>query len=230
MYKIIKNNKIIDVTDTPHFVRFLASGHIAFTDKTSAQGIVSSDGKTAYSFTTGVSSNAEIVTIEEITVEEFSRLQNLLNSGQDAIADDTPLKIARQATIKRLSSNCKNKITAGFSITLSDNKLYNFKLTAEDQLNLMMIENQINSGMDTFIYHATDQPCRFYTRDDMLKIISAFKRCILYHTTYFNVAKQYINSLVDIEQIKLFTYGTDVSSAVEDVVLKQILKNGGDIE
>jgi hypothetical protein len=60
----------------------------------------------------------------------------------------------------------------------------------------------------------------------MLKIISTFKRHTLYHTTYFNVAKQYINSLVNIEKVNTFTYGTDVSEVVKDAVIKRILKNG----
>jgi hypothetical protein len=40
--------------------------------------------------------------------------------------------------------------------------------------------------------------------------------------------KQYINAQVNIEKVNLFTYGMDVSSAVDDIVIKQILKNGGD--
>jgi hypothetical protein len=64
---------------------------------------------------------------------------------------------------------------------------------------------------------------------DMVKILATFKRYITYHTTYFNVAKQYINSLADIEKVNTFTYGTDVSEIIDDVVIKQILKNGGNL-
>jgi hypothetical protein len=63
----------------------------------------------------------------------------------------------------------------------------------------------------------------------MINIISVFKRYTLYHTTYFNIAKQYINSLVDISKVNLFVYGDDVSSMTDDVVIKQILKNGGNL-
>ena len=45
-------------------------------------------------------------------------------------------------------------------------------LTTEDQINLMIIENQLLSGESSFIYHATNKPCRIYTKDDMLKIIN----------------------------------------------------------
>ena len=60
----------------------------------------------------------------------------------------------------------------------------------------------------------------------MIKIINAARQHTLYHTTYFNVAKQFIRSLTDIEKVSLFMYGDDVSEVADNIVLKQILKNG----
>ena len=227
MYKIIQNDKVVDVVRLPRFFKVLSKGNIIFTDKSSAHGIVGSDNKTLYAFAPVVQRKLAIATIEEITYEELERLQSLLGSGQEPSADESALATAKRDTIRRLSNICKNKITSGFSIVLSDGESYSFKLTTEDQLNLMSIESQLTAGAETFIYHATNQPCRFFSREDMTKIINTFKRYTLYHTTYFNVAKQYINSLVDIEKVNMFTYGTDVSEAVDNVVIKQILKNGG---
>lgn len=227
MYKIVQNNKVIDVVKYPQFISFLASGHIAMTDKTSATGIVGSDNQTVYSFQPRP--NYQIVSIEEISIKEFERLQGLLNSGDEVCADELVLAEARQSAIKRLSNKCKAIINAGFSIVLSDGKSYSFKLTAEDQLNLMSIEGQLNAGAETVIYHATNQPCRIFSRNDMLRVIKAFRRHVTYHTTYFNVAKQYINSLTDIEKINKFSYGTDVTTAVKDRVIKKILRNGADL-
>lgn len=229
MYKIIVNDKIIGLIRNPRFVRFLPNGHTALTDSSSAHGFIGSD-RVIYSFTKIPGKNYTVVSLDKITSEtEFSRLQSLLNSEHEISADESALAAARRETIKRLSNICKSKITSGFSIILSDGESYNFKLTTEDQLNLMSIEGQLNTGAETFIYHATNQPCKFFSREDMTKIIATFKRYILYHTTYFNVAKQYINSLTDIEKVNRFTYGTDVSEAIEDVVIKQILKNGGNL-
>lgn len=229
MYKIIQNGRVIDIVQQPQFIRFLSTGHVAITDKSSAQGIAGSDKKTLYSFKPISRKDVSVASIEKITLDEFNRLQSLLNSNQEVSADESALVVAKRETIKRLSNICKIKITSGFSVKLSDGDSYDFKLTTEDQLNLMSIEGQLNAGAETFIYHATNQPCRFFSREDMTKIISTFKRYTLYHTTYFNVAKQYINSLTSIEKVNLFTYGTDVSEAVDNVVIKQILKNGGNL-
>lgn len=227
MYKIIQNEKVIDVVQVPRFVSFLATGHIAITDKTSAHGIVGSDNETIYSFSP--STKYGVVTIKEISANEFESLKKLLSSGQEVSADTTALEKAKQSKIKSLSNICKSKITAGFSVVLSNGESYNFRLTVEDQLNLMMLENQLNSGVENFIYHATEEPCRIYKREDVIRIVNAFKTHTLYHTTYFNTAKQYIKSLVDIEKVNLFTYGDDVSSILTDPVLAQILKNGGNV-
>ena len=227
MYKIIQNDKVIDVVRNPKFARFLTSGHIALTDKASAQGIIGSDGITAYSFKEVSNKNVSVVSIKEITLEEFSRLQNLLNSGKEPSADESSLAVAKRNMISRLSSVCNAKIIAGFSIVLSDNETYHFKLSTEDQLNLLSIENQLKSDAETFLYHATGQPCKFFSRNDMAKIVNTFRRFTLYHTTYFNIAKQYINAQVDVEKVNTFTYGMDVAGIVDDMVIKQILKNGG---
>lgn len=228
MYKIIKDDKIIDVVRAPKYILFLPTGHIAFTSKALAQGIVSSDNQTVYSFTRN-KFNKPVVKIQEITLEEFNRLYGLLNSGVEVSADESDLEKAKQSKIQSLSNICKNRIISGFSIVLSDNAEYDFKLTTEDQLNLMLIENQLYTGESQFIYHATNQPCRLFNKDDMIKIINKYKHFVLYHTTYFNAAKQYINKLTDITKVNLFSYGNDVSEIVDDVVLKQILKNGENI-
>jgi hypothetical protein len=83
------------------------------------------------------------------------------------------------------------------------------------------------AGEDSFIYHATGDTCRIYSRKDMSKIIDAYKKHNLYHTTYFNAAKQYILGLSDIEKVRTFNYGDDISASVNDSVLKNIVKNWG---
>jgi hypothetical protein len=229
MHKVIHNNKVIDIVKQPKFVRFLSNGRTALTDKTSAHGVFGSDDKTIYSFKPIIGKNLLVVELCEVSAEESKRLQSLLDSGQTINADDSELEKAKQLKINSLSILCRNKIVAGFSIKLSDGNTYHFKLTTEDQLNLMLIENQIANGENFFIYHATNQPCQIYSREDMIKIIRAFRAHTLYHTTYFNAVKHHIKALTDIEKVNLFVYGTDVSATIENPILKQILKNGGNL-
>jgi hypothetical protein len=225
VYKIISDNKVIDVVERSKFVCFLPFDNIALTDKTTAQGIVGSDNETVYSFIPG--QKFPVVSIEKVNLSELKRLRSLLSSGIVVYADETLLATTKRAKIRVLSDVCKDKITAGFTIRLSDEHDHSFKLTAEDQLNLIHIENQLAMGEINFIYHASDEPVRIYGRSDMTKIVKAFRKHVLYHTTYFNVAKQYINTLTDVEKVNLFEYGQDVSALTKNPALRQILENGG---
>lgn len=230
MYSIIYQNMIIDVVQNPTFVRVLPSGHVAFTDKASANGIIGSDRKTIYGFEQINRKNIKIVTINEISENEFNRLTSLLNSGKKISADSTALLTAIDKVICRLSEDCNNKIVEGFAIKLSDGKKHSFRLTVEDQLNLINLENQLNdSSNKAFVYHETGEPCKVFSRADMSKIIKAFRQHVLYHTTYFNVAKQYVKSLAYIEAVNTFTYGVNVINATKDALIKQILKSGGSL-
>jgi hypothetical protein len=227
MYKILHDNKVIDVVRDPKFLRFLASGHIAFTDKSSANGILGSDGHTAYSFNKSSRSDIKVVKIEEISYNEFSRLRSLLNSGIEAsVVDATEKAVAINNKLRQLSTICNNKIIAGFSIILSDGERYRFKLTTEDQLNLIILENQLNAGAETVLYHASDMPCKYFMREDMLKVINAFKKHVLYHTTYFNAVKQYLKTLNKVDEIASFTYGTSITHTVTNYAIRKILEDG----
>ena len=227
MYKILYDNKVIDVVKDPQFLRFLASGHIAFTDKSAANGVLGSDGHTAYSFNKSARSDVKVVKIEEISYNEFSRLHSLLNSGREVqVVDETELATALNNKLRQLSTICNNKIIAGFSVLLSDGERYRFKLTTEDQLNMMILENQLNAGAETVLYHASDMPCKYFMRDDMLKVISAFKKHVLYHTTYFNAVKQYLKTLTDLDRIQTFTYGTNITHTVTNHAIRKILEDG----
>jgi hypothetical protein len=231
IYKVVYNNKIIDVIKYPIYLRFLNFGHVTTTGRTSAQGIVASDGDTIYALSeeaAKIRPDAKLVKIIKITAEEFDVLKAKLDQKEIVNEDDSELAKAKRIKIASLSRQCNSQIVSGFTVVLADGEEKHFKLTTEDQLNLMVIEAQLlNTQSECFIYHATDLPCVVMSRTDMARIVKAARAHQLYHTTYFNFAKQYVNSLTDLRAVHEFTYGTDVSSIADDNILKQILRNGG---
>ena len=226
MYSVIYEDKIIDVVQKPTFIKVLPSGHIAFTDKASANGIKGSDDKTLYAFETTCREDMKVVTVNEISENEFNRLKGLLNSGRSITANKDNLEEYINKAISNLSEACNTRITEGFSLRLSDNKKHHFRLTAEDQLNLLNLENQFNNGVQTFVYHSTGEPCKVFTREDFLKILKAYRKHVLYHTTYFNAAKQYIKSQTDIDKVVAFSYGMGITWTVSDPAIQKILCEG----
>ena len=226
-YKLVDktSKEVVAVLQEFTYILFMSHGRVYKTNKQTAQGIADNSG-VIYSFISNPTRDVPIVTLHEISEEEFTRLNDLVNSDKQVI-DEAALINAKTAKISELSDLCNRYIVNGFTIRLSDHNSYNFRLTTEDQLNLMAIENQLNSGENTFIYHATNEPCKVFSREDMSKVINHFKRYTLYHTTYFNVAKHYINSLKDVDKVTKFAYGDDVSEIIKDKAIKKILKTGG---
>lgn len=227
MIKLVQDNRVVDVVKYPKYVKFLSPERIALTNKALAQGVVGSDGIKVYSYSPVDAKTAGVVTAIEICQEEYDRLLQLLSNNDCVSADEVSLAKIKDSVTRKLSETCKKNITDGFSVKLSDGKYYNFKLTVEDQLNLLMLENRLNAGATSFVYHATNMPCVVLSKKDAIKIIEAFRRHVLFHTTYFNAAKQYIKSLVDVEKVKAFEYGFDVSTEVSDSSIRKILQTGG---
>lgn len=227
-YKILKNGKVIDVIAKPQFLRFLSSGNVLYTSAASANGILGSDNKTLYSFKSVNRRNVITVTAEKISVKEFNRLKRLLNSTDASGAlGSSELDIAKRTKLTELSAACKSVILSGVTVLLADGYQHNFKLTTEDQLNLMLIENQLaDESTSAFMYHETDGACRLFSREDMVKIISAYRQHVLYHTTYFNAVKQYIKAQQDEAKVNAFKYGMEILAEVADPFVKQILLNG----
>jgi hypothetical protein len=227
MHKVIHNNKVIDFVKSLKYIKISKSGFVSITDRVLAQGILGSDDETVYCFEPVPGKDYLVVTIEEASSDNFETQGGTSGPTFDIIEDELVLEEARQNKIDALSAICRDKIAGGFSVKLSDKNTYVFELTTEDHLDLIILENQLASGESYFVYHAKDKSCQVYSREDMARIIKAFKAYRLYHTTYFNTAKQYIKSLTDVEAINAFTYGTSVSDFTSNPIIKQILNNGG---
>lgn len=229
-YKFMSNGNIVDIAENPRFVRFTKSGKTVGSELTGAHGVYGYQLKTLYSIA-GRPKKSKValqeVTLHKIQESEYSALVDKLEKSDTPWNLSPTLAAVRKHKIEVFSSICQQSITNGVKVSLSDGKEHKFRLTAEDQLNLLGIENALNRGETSFIYHATDEACRIYSKEDMARVVKAFKAHTLYHTTYFNIAKQYINTLDNVRDIDLFIYGEDLSGFVTDSVLKSILRNKG---
>ena len=78
------------------------------------------------------------------------------------------------------------------------------------------------SGMEAIPYHADGEICRFYTNAEMQAIVSQATAYKIYHTTYYNALKNYINSLQTIEEIAAVTYGMELPEEYKSEVLKSL--------
>ena len=115
---------------------------------------------------------------------------------------------------------CRNTIEAGFDLELRGETKH-FSLATQDQLNLMSL-NVMAQTQSLIPYHADGEECDFYTAEEINEIIDTANAFKIYHTTYYNALKGYINSLETIEDIAAVTYGMEIPEEYQTNVLKAL--------
>jgi len=121
-----------------------------------------------------------------------------------------------------MSRTCNQVIEAGFDLQLSDGNIHHFSLTTQDQINLISLGSMAANGMESIPYHADGEICRFYTAEEITTILAQATAFKIYHTTYYNALKNYINSLDSIEDIAAITYGVELPEEYQSEVLKSL--------
>ena len=135
--------------------------------------------------------------------------------------DAASIDFIRTSKINEMSRACNQVIEAGFDIELGG-KVEHFSLTTQDQLNLISLSSMAANGMEAIPYHADGEVCRFYSNAEMQAIVARATAFKIYHTTYYNALKNYINSLETIEEIAAVTYGMPLPEEYQSDVLKSL--------
>ncbi len=227
-YKVICGNLTVDVLDEIKWVRFLSKfDQVAITDKSSAHGFYGSDNKTIYKREGCKSSSSKAYRtgkLQQIGEEEYNSLKGKIRAGGKIPAERSLVQKAQQAKIEELSATCSGRIEQGVAVKLSDGRVYNFSCTLEDQLNMQALQAEILSGATEVIYHANNKPCKNFSAEDFSKILQASRKCIKYHTTYFNLLKNYVKQQQDVNLIADIYYGIDILSLDSSEEARQLMK------
>jgi hypothetical protein len=130
------------------------------------------------------------------------------------------LEYVREGKINEMSRACRETIEAGFDLDIRGETKH-FSLTAQDQLNLMSL-NLMAQTESLIPYHADGEACTFYTNEEINEIVESATAFKIYHTTYYNALKTYINALETIEDIAAIKYGTPIPEEYKSDVLKAL--------
>lgn len=215
-YKVICGSYAVDVLDTIRWVRFVEKfSQNVITDKSSAHGFYGSDRKTIYvreGFSSPSYGHYKVGKLQQIGEPEYLELKRQLTGGKQLTAEKSQLMEARKTKIAELSNQCASKISQGVVVRLSDNKLHRFSLSVEDQLNLQSLYADVLSGESSVIYHEDGKECQKFSAEDFTLVVKTSRKHIKYHTTYFNLLKNYIKHSQDVSEINNLTYGVDILS------------------
>ena len=240
-YKIIKDNTFIGAINSDDFIRYQAKNNF-FENANERCGEYADCNGHLYRSTwmrPAIANGPEYIeaTIFEITKEEYDSYRAAIAANEEIILeepeeetekipyvnplDTISLDFIRSSKLNEMSNTCRHLIEAGFDITLTDGQSHHFSLDTQDQLNLITLSAMAET-QELIPYHADGEVCRFYTAAEMKQIIAAATQFKIYHTTYYNALKQYINSLDTIEAISAITYGIELPEEYQSDVLKAI--------
>ena len=130
---------------------------------------------------------------------------------------------AKKIKKESVSATCQQLIYAGIDVVLSDETTEHFSLTEKDQINLFGKQLQISSGKKIIEYHADGKPCKYYSSEDIQRIIEASMKYVSYHTTYCNSMYMWIEGCSEIEELDNISYGVDIPEEYRTDVLKSYL-------
>ena len=166
-------------------------------------------------FMEAIQTNTEVSELEPITEIEEELLPEQLSP-----ADENTREFVRAAKINKMSMACNRIITEGFDLVLQDETKH-FSLTTQDQINLITL-SALAETQELIPYHADNEICKFYTAAEIKSIVAAATQFKMYHTTYYNALKNYINHLDNITDIAAVSYGMKLPEEYQSDVLKAI--------
>ena len=135
------------------------------------------------------------------------------------------LEEVKTQKISEMSTVCNTTIINGFDVTLSTGTEH-FSLKIEDQINLFGKQAQISQDVSTlsenkgYEYHQDGELCKYYSLEDMLKIINTAMAYKSYHTTYCNSLFRWIEQMSTKEDVNAVYYGIEIPEAYQSEVLK----------
>ena len=184
---------------------------------------------------------ALLVTVDQITEEEYNAIFETIEKGEEVEVIDEPIEepvvqepqeeestvvtvdYVRKLKLAEISRACNQAIVSGVDIILSDGETHRFSLTEQDQSNLIALSLSVARGETAIPYHADDELCVFYSAEDITTIVNNATAYITYHTTYHNNLKAYVKSLRSANTISNVEYGMEVPEKYRSEVLVALM-------
>lgn len=239
-YKIIQDKNCVGIANSNSFILYQPEIH-SFTAANETTGDLVEYKNKFYRglwmkpMTADITIKYTIADIIEITKEEYVAFEEAFKENE-IIEEETDAEpeyirpyippekegvdFIRESKVNEMSYQCRQAIENGIDV-IAQGKTRHFSLTTQDQLNLMSL-NVMAQTQDIIPYHADGEQCIYYTAEEIKQIVTAANSHKIWHTTYYNALKAYINSLETIEEISAITYGTPIPDEFKTEVLKVI--------
>ena len=129
--------------------------------------------------------------------------------------------------LTELDDACRKAIVEGCWVGLADGSIQHFALTEADQINLNVALEAVKAGADGYPYHADGKLCCVFSAADINAVAAAAVAHKLYHTTYFNHAKQWATRAKTADELAGIHYGAQLPEDLAANMAKVIASVSG---
>ena len=131
-----------------------------------------------------------------------------------------PIDDMKEDKKQEINNDCSSVIYSGYE--------YNgehYDLNDEDQINMLAWSAVAQQGKSV-PYHSSGNPCRIYTAEEFLDLVTAVTSFKTYNLTYCNLLKLQVDEMTEKEDIASVKYGVTALSKKYQTILDSII--GGD--
>lgn len=138
------------------------------------------------------------------------------------------LEEVQEAKVEEMDRTQQAVVQAGFEVVLTDGTTEHFDLTEKEQKQLSVLQGVIARGDEKIPWHTSDETehCKYYSNDDMSKVVTAAFDLVTYHETYFRDLRIYIRSLETKEAVEAVIYGMEIPEKYRSQPLSDMLAGG----
>lgn len=109
--------------------------------------------------------------------------------------------------ISLINATCSENIIEGVDVTLPSNEVtYHFALTIEDQTDISAAYTAVKMGAGGYMYHADEEPCKFYSAEDIKAVAETAAAHIIFQQTLANYLKLTVKRCESIEEVGSITH------------------------
>lgn len=163
------------------------------------------------------------VTVEEIENDFDYWLEKAENLPETPQIGELSLEDAKEMKYQEIATTCEQAIYAGVDVAISSGTEH-FSLTEKDQLNLFGKKMQLLAGEEKLEYHEDGQPCKYFSAEDMQKIVDTAMFYVSYNTTYCNALNMWIKSIEKASELEQIQWGAKIPEEFQNEVLKDYVK------
>lgn len=178
---------------------------------------------------------------EEQTTVYTAQEYTLIVPWRDGIEDSIKANVAAWTEMARkqeleellpqkldeLDNACRKAIVEGCWVELADGSSKHFALTEADQINLNVALEAVKAGAEGYPYHADGELCCVFSAADINTVAAAAVAHKLYHTTYFNHAKQWATRAKTADELAGIHYGAQLPEDLAANMAKVIASVSG---